>query len=714
VAAAGGAPADRGGAPAYRTGAPGERRRFSRFSLLLAGALFGICLTLPRIPFFQRLELNTQDLRLRTRGERPVHPDVVVIEIDSTTIDEYAKFRKITWPFPRDQYALLIAALDGWGAKAVGIDLWFSGRDRYSDQNDSTLASVTGPSPSVIHALYLPLAFPTGPPAGAGGGSPEPDSLLDRLFEPVPRGAQLMESVSGQIDLPNVLLDSLRALGHIALAWGVDNVSRYAPLLVDHRGRAVPALSLLMACRYLDADWRTARIERGGPFRESHLVIDSRRGPLRIPTDVHGRALINFPGDQRSFPRRYRFLDVMQAAAAWIEGQPIPRGLPQVADIKGKAILVCSTAVNMLTADVGPTPFSDNFPLAFAHASVVNSILRGDYQHEVPAGYPVILLAVLALGLGLLMPALAPAVLALVALGCLVLLTAGAWATLVLAGTQVPLVPPLFLVINLSIGILLRGYVVKEAERRAVEQELAVARRVQQDLLPKGPLTAGTVQVSGVNLPCFAVGGDYFDYFALEDGRVAMAIGDVSGKGVPAALLTSKLQAILHSESSRATSVAEVPERANRQLMDSMEGAKKFVTLFYGVLDPATRTLRYSNAGHNPPMLLRADGRLELLEAGGLLIGIFPHARYDEGAVELAAGDVLVLFTDGVTEAEDRRKAQYGEERLEALLRAAGGGSAREIGDRICQEVLKFSKGIHQADDVTVVVVKAEAAEATA
>jgi CHASE2 domain-containing sensor protein len=128
----------------YSTGAPGARRRLSRFSLLLAAAVFAVALALPRIPFFQTLEFNTQDLRLRTRGERAVHPDVVVIEIESQTIEGYRN----AWPFPRDQYALILAALDAWGAKAVGVDLWFSGRDRYSDANDTTLARARRPPPT--------------------------------------------------------------------------------------------------------------------------------------------------------------------------------------------------------------------------------------------------------------------------------------------------------------------------------------------------------------------------------------------------------------------------------------------------------------------------------------------------------------------------------------------------------------------------------------
>src|SRR5262249_60281811 len=127
-------------------------------------------------------------------------------------------------------------------------------------------------------------------------------------------------------------------------------------------------------------------------------------------------------------------------------------------------------------------------------------------------------------------------------------------------------------------------------------------------------IRAGAFQVAGTNLPCFAVGGDYFDYFPLGDGRVAVAIGDVAGKGVPAALLMSKIQATLRGECSHEVAVPEVPERANRLLMESMEGSSKFVTFFYGALEPGTSRLRYSNAGHNPPYLLRADGTLEQLE----------------------------------------------------------------------------------------------------
>jgi CHASE2 domain-containing sensor protein len=693
--------AQTGGAPAYQTGAPGASRRLSRFSLLLAANLFVVSVILLRIPFFEVAEYKTEDLRLRTRGQRVVDPDVVVIAIDDTSLNAFHN----EWPIERKFYALLLNELQAWGAKAVGVDLWFSGRDRFDDQNDTLLAAVTATAPSVIHALNLTLSVPPPRAGPAGEEVVARDSLATRLFKPLPANIRLMTSVS-QFDLPPVLLDEVNSLGHIDLVWGGDNVSRYLPLEVEHEGSAIPALSLLMACRYLGTDWRQAHFEPGNPFREGHLVLETSSGQIQIPIDTYGRTAINFPGDEHAFRHYVRFDRAMAAAKISFGGGPVPDSLPQPEVFRGKVVLLCSTAYNLLTADVGPTPFSDSFPLAYAHASAVNSILRRDFLHVIPHGYETLGLGAIALGLGMWLPMLAPGALAVVAVAFLVGLAALAWTLLVFFGIQMSLVPPLFLVLSLSVGVMLRAYVVRDHERRAVEQELAVARRVQQDLLPKQPLTAGDLEVSGTNLPCYAVGGDYFDYYPLADGRIALAIGDVAGKGVPAALLMSKLQATLRGETSHEVTVPEVPERANRLLMESMEGSSKFVTFFYGALEPGTQRLRYSNAGHNPPYLLRADGTLEQLETGGLLLGIFPHARYDEGVVDLRPGDVIVLFTDGVTEAEDRHKAQFGEERLIELLREAHGGDARAIGDRICQEVLKFSKGLQMADDLTVVVVK--------
>jgi len=312
---------------------------------------------------------------------------------------------------------------------------------------------------------------------------------------------------------------------------------------------------------------------------------------------------------------------------------------------------------------------------------------------------------VLGIALAILLAALTPIALALTVLGVIVALLVVSLLLVMFGGHIIEIVPPVLMIGMISIGHLLRGYIIRDRQRRAQEQELAVARRIQQDLLPRSVLTAQGLEVLGANKPCFEVGGDYFDYFKLADGRIALAIADVAGKGVPAALLMSNLQAILRAECARGTDVPQVPTQANRQLMESLGGNSKFVTFFYGALDPAARRLSYSNAGHNPPLVVRADGKIEELSTGGLILGVFPMAEYDQGTVDLATGDLVVLFTDGVTEAESRH-GLYSDERLQELLLRERARSAKEIAQAILDDVDLFSHGRHQTDDVTVVVVK--------
>jgi CHASE2 domain-containing sensor protein len=680
-------------------------RRAARFGLIVAAAAFGLSLLLPYIGVFRRLELATQDQRLRLRGERPVHPGVALVEIDEASLAAYGN----SWPLPRDQYALLLNDLKDRGARTVGMDLLFVGPDRYKPEspdqptNDEILAFVIARDPRVVNGIYFPLSDPQGraQPAAAGGASPDPDrERWWRFTEALPDRVPLMRSVNPTFDLEPVIADSTAAVGHVALYQDLDGVSRAVPLLINHRGRAFPALSLVMAANYLGTDWRRLR------FEGRTAILPYPGGEVRIPVDAYGRVLINFPGDERVFKSRYSFHNVMREIADRAQAQGGVGGAPAKGDpLAGKAVLVCNTASTSAISDFGPTPFSTNFPLAYAHASVLNSILLNDFIRTVPRTTQAVFWLLTAALLGVFTSVMAPIPLALVAVGSVLAYMVAGWGLTSFAGATIELVPPVAMIGIISLGNLLRGYVMRDRQRRAQEQELAVARKIQQDLLPRGVLAVQDVEVAGTNLPCFAVGGDYFDYFTLADGRIALAIADVSGKGVPAALLMSNLQAILRAECARGSDVTQVPSQANKQLMESMPGSSKFVTFFYGALDPAARRLSYSNAGHNPPLVVRTDGAIQELEAGGLLLGVFPFAEYEQGTVDLGPGDVVVLFTDGVTEAESRR-GLYGDERLHELLRRVHRDSAREIADAICKDVAHFSHGLHQSDDVTVVVVR--------
>ena len=252
----------------------------------------------------------------------------------------------------------------------------------------------------------------------------------------------------------------------------------------------------------------------------------------------------------------------------------------------------------------------------------------------------------------------------------------------------------------------------EEAVLRAhLESELATARKIQEKLLPdEMPLVAG-FEIAGTSIPSKQVGGDYFDFLDLGKGRLGIAIADVSGKGIPAALLMANLQASLHAQSLEAENVAEVAGRINNMLVKSTD-ANMFVTFFYGLLDRNRSTFTSTNAGHNPPIHLRNKKNIDRLTEGGLVLGFLPDQQYGQQVTALKPGDILVLYTDGITEArtpEEEKTVEdrlFGEDRLIRVIEDNASLSAREIQAAILQAVSDHTKNTPQGDDITLVVIK--------
>jgi len=242
-------------------------------------------------------------------------------------------------------------------------------------------------------------------------------------------------------------------------------------------------------------------------------------------------------------------------------------------------------------------------------------------------------------------------------------------------------------------------------EARNLERELEIARGIQASFLPTAPPSIAGLDLAGLNIPYREVGGDYFDYIKIVDNQLGLAIGDVSGKGVAAALLMAAFRASLLAEIRNHFAIRRILQKVNRLLYESTDDGK-FVTAFYGVLDAKNRVFTFANAGHNPPLLLRADGRAEWLSEGGLPLGVLEEATYEERPVPLGSGDVLVLYTDGVTEASNDVEDQYGVERLEALVRSHAGRPAADLVEAIRVEVEAFTGDRHLNDDLTVVVAR--------
>jgi sigma-B regulation protein RsbU (phosphoserine phosphatase) len=260
---------------------------------------------------------------------------------------------------------------------------------------------------------------------------------------------------------------------------------------------------------------------------------------------------------------------------------------------------------------------------------------------------------------------------------------------------------------NLAFVSIQNSFLVEQQiEKERLEEEMRLAREIQERLQPQTIPKHPGLDLATLALPSRHVAGDYFDLIKLDENRLLVAIADVTGKGVPASLLMSNLQACLHVMVPMELSLEVSTAHINRVICQNT-GYDKFITYFHGIYDARDRSFQYVNAGHNPPTLVRADGTIELLETGGLLLGVLKGMPYERGIVTLNTGDVLVLFTDGVTEAMSPDGEEYGEERLEPLLQAQRGGGAAEILAAARTAIRIFTDNAPTlSDDLTMIVMK--------
>jgi phosphoserine phosphatase RsbU/P len=245
-------------------------------------------------------------------------------------------------------------------------------------------------------------------------------------------------------------------------------------------------------------------------------------------------------------------------------------------------------------------------------------------------------------------------------------------------------------------------------QQERLERELQLAMEIQQRFQPTAPPSVPGYELQGISFPCYEIGGDYYDFIQREDGRLVIALGDVSGKGTAAALLMSSLHAAIHAQTGSHDTLVKTISAVNRYLAENIP-SNRFVTLFYAELDPESGAVSFLNAGHNPPLIVHAAGTVEQLASGGLPLGIKADADYREGRTHLRMGDVLVIYSDGVTEAASPSGEEFGPTRLYEVVSRNVDASAAGIRDRIESALTKFSQGTQAADDITLVIVKRQA-----
>jgi phosphoserine phosphatase RsbU/P len=246
----------------------------------------------------------------------------------------------------------------------------------------------------------------------------------------------------------------------------------------------------------------------------------------------------------------------------------------------------------------------------------------------------------------------------------------------------------------------------ESVEKRRLEEEIGIARRIQLRLLPASDPVFPGFDITGFNHPSREVSGDAYDYVPIARDQLGLMIGDVSGKGVAAGLLMAAFRASLRAEIRNNYAISVILAKVNRLMWESSE-LDAYVTAVYGVLDGPRRRLTYANAGHNPPLVLRRDGRVEWLTEGGLMLGSFPDAKYREAWVDLEPEDLVVLYTDGITEALSPAGEMFGTEQLVDVSRGRGAGeTARRTCARLLEAVRTHTGGVHAEDDLTAVVLR--------
>jgi len=676
------------------------------------GAPLGLCLLLLLVALrlfdptmVERLRLTQFDVfhRLAPRGNDGL--TVWIVDVDEESLRALGQ-----WPWPRWRLARLIEQLHAGGIAGLGIDMVFDQPDRmspplYSGQTERlprALREALSELPSTDERLAEALS--KGQVSVAALGL---DFRLDPAAFRAPR--TVFRNVGGgPMDTLASFKDAVRSLPLLTLAAAGEGLANAMPEQ-DNIVRRVPVVSKVADTLMPSLGFDTLRLAIGARnfsvVSQDGVVAGVIAADVAVPTTGDGRLWLHFTPHR---PERF------------ISATDLIEGRVDASMLRGQIVLLGSTAYGL--GDFHATPLDPRTPGVEIQAQAIENmantafLLRGNHADLIEAA--------LILGVGLLVVFLVPyprplLAGALVAAGGLALFGVSFGLFVVerqLLDVTGPIGGTAILVGQMLVAQLrttdqerkrIASALAREREIAArVEGEMTAARQIQMGMLPQiFPQVAGFEIAAGIE-PAKAVGGDFYDVRLLDDGRVYFAIGDVSGKGVAAALFMALSQSLARANARLETDIARIVTETNREL-SAENPAMMFVTLIAGLLDPRTGELTFTNAGHDAPIRIGADASLETLEGdGGPPLCVIDDLDYPALSATLAPGQSLVLFTDGVTEATALDQSLYGMERLHAVLGGCASASAARTVAAVVEDVAAFARGADPADDVTVLVLR--------
>lgn len=605
---------------------------------------------------FDGFEYSTLDFRYRARPQEPINENIVIIEIDNNSIEKLGK-----WPFLRNYHALLVKILKTMGAKTIVFDMIFSDTQKGDDEFAEAARS--------SEAVFLPYVF------DFNKDNPDKTCLYAKEY-----GEGVIEN----------LRNAAKGTGFINVIADIDGKIRAIPFFAKYKDVYYPHIAARVALNDMGYNFETAKIIPGKALVAS--------GNFVIPLEKYSSLMINYPGVWKNTFRHYSYVDVIQSYLSAMTGQ---NPVMDLSKLKNAVCFVGVTAEPYLDAQASPLELA--YPSAGIHASVYNGIIQKRFITRFNKWWNLFILILTWLSTihitGKIKKRFAP-------LSVLFIMTGYLFVSVVFFNfwrIWIDVFYPLITIAVVYVVFTFKNYMTEIRAREIIEKELNIAKDIQQSFLPKELPKVGGIDVSVRMISAGQVGGDLYDVMQIGKNKLGVMIGDVSGKGVPAALYMARVVSLFKTFAKEETAV-EVLEKLNKRLIGNPTNL--FVTLTYMIFDAKENNTAFSIGGHLPTVLIEPDGNVELLDvAEGMPLGIM-GGKYSYVKRDYKPGSIFVLYTDGVTEAMNTRMEMFGQERLIELAKELKACSAEEVVAAIHKEVLDFIGKAKQYDDTTVMAVR--------
>lgn len=606
---------------------------------------------------FDVFEYSTLDFRYRLRPPQDVNKDIVIIEIDDESIKKLGE-----WPFLRNYHALLVKILHSSGVKTIVFDVAFSEKEEGDEAFVEAIKNV--------ECVYFPYIFELN-----RTNQDKTGFYANGYARP----------------LLKVFADTAKGAGFMNAEPDIDGKVRRVPAFIEYGGKRYPHIAVLAALNDLGYGFKPDRIVPG-----KRMIVAAN---FIIPLEENSSMLINYPGKWNKTFRKYSYVDILQSYLAQSTAQA------PVVNLKELKNAVCFIGVTASRApEVRPSPLEALYPDVGINAGIYNSVFRGSFVQRANKWWNLIVLVLMWMLTSRVTEKNKKRFASLTVFFLMSIYLLFSMYLFWPFGIWIDVFYPIVTIIAVYIIVTLKKYTIELHKRERLESELNIAKGIQQSFLPKVIPDVGGIDIGVKMMTARQVGGDLYDLIKLDRNKLGIMIGDVSGKGVPAALYMSEVVSLFRTFAGSG-SVVKTLKDINKRLI-SESGSNLFVTLTYMVFDTNTNTASFGIAGHLPTMFIKPDGNIEFLDVEeGMPLGL-EDGDYSSGKCSYEQGSIFVLYTDGVTEAMNQREEMFGEERFIELAKSLKGRSAQQVAEAIHQAVTDFAGKAEQHDDITVIAVK--------